>query len=72
MSEPDGHLHPLSPEQVSEPVPDVLLPHTTGYGVEHDCELRPRIHRLTWRHVKDFSQERPVESPSSMHMLLVV
>jgi Double zinc ribbon len=72
MSEPDGHLHPVSPEQVSEPVPYVLLPHTTGCGVEHDRELSPRMHRLTWLHVKDSDQEGPVESPSSMLMLLVI
>jgi hypothetical protein len=72
MSEGDGHPYPMSLEPVSEPVPVVWLPHTSGCGVEHDRALSPRIHRLTWLHVEDASQERPVESPSSVPMLLVV
>jgi len=33
MSEPDGALHPVSPEQVNEPVLYVFLPDTTGVAL---------------------------------------
>jgi hypothetical protein len=62
----------MSLVRASEPVLHALFPYITGDRIAPDGELRPCLHRLTWHYGKGSSQERAIESPSSMPIHLAV